>query len=69
MASKAPKAVLQGGPEGINERIVEVDPGGGDLKVPYRGGYEHFRPTPRQWDTADGRLPVYEWWERTELPG
>ncbi|MFF2812711.1 DUF5988 family protein [Streptomyces sp. RGM 3693] len=69
MASKAPKAVLQGGPEGITERIVEVDPGGGDLKVPYRGGYEHFRPTPREWDTAGGRLPVYEWWERTELPG
>ncbi|WP_043265726.1 DUF5988 family protein [Streptomyces sp. CT34] len=69
MASKAPKAVLQGGPEGIRERIVEVDPGGGDLKVPYRGGYEHFRSTQREWDTAEGRLPVYEWWERTELPG
>ncbi|MER7984071.1 DUF5988 family protein [Streptomyces noursei] len=69
MASKAPKAVLQGGPEGITERIVDVDPSGGDLKVPYRGGFEHFRPTPREWDTASGRLPVYEWWERTELPG
>ncbi|KUL36520.1 hypothetical protein ADL22_24000 [Streptomyces sp. NRRL F-4489] len=69
MASKAPKAVLQGGPEGITERIVEVTPDGGDLKIPFRGGYEHFRPTAREWDTADGRLPVYEWWERTELPG
>ncbi|MFH8568889.1 DUF5988 family protein [Streptomyces sp. NPDC017993] len=69
MAGNAPKAVLQGGPEGLPERIVPVDPPGAELKIPYRGGYEHFRATKREWDTAEGRLPVYEWWERTELPG
>lgn len=39
------------------------------MKIALRNGYEHFRATPRQADTPEGRLPVYEWWERTELPG
>ncbi|MGW1375357.1 DUF5988 family protein [Streptomyces sp. NPDC002446] len=69
MAETAAKAVLEGGPEELPERIMPVDPSGADLKIPFRGGYEHFRATSRQQDTPEGALPVYEWWERTELPG
>ncbi|KAB1143705.1 hypothetical protein F7R91_24530 [Streptomyces luteolifulvus] len=63
------KVVLEGGPEALSERIVPVPPPGNDVKIAFLGGYEHFRATPRQADTPEGRLPVYEWWERTELPG
>ncbi|MEU5541112.1 DUF5988 family protein [Streptomyces sioyaensis] len=69
MADTAAKAVLQGGPEELPARIVPIDPPGPDLKIPFRNGYEHFRATGRQQDTTEGALPVYEWWERTELPG
>ncbi|MGW0698027.1 DUF5988 family protein [Streptomyces sp. NPDC002867] len=68
----ASKAVLEGGPADLPERIVSLsDPAvpGTDLKIPFRGGYEHFKATSRQQETAEGALPVYEWWERTELPG
>ncbi|MFF4835002.1 DUF5988 family protein [Streptomyces sp. NPDC001315] len=65
----ATKAVLEGGPGDLPERIVSVPAPGSDIKVPFRGGYEHFRATTRQQETSAGRLPVYEWWERTELPG
>ncbi|MFP3987146.1 DUF5988 family protein [Streptomyces sp. E11-3] len=67
--TNATKAVLDGGPADLPERIVSLTTPGADLKIPFRGGYEHFKPTTRQQDTADGPLPVYEWWERTELPG
>lgn len=67
--TNAPKAFLEGGPDDLPERIVDVTPPGIELKIPFRGGYEHFRATARHADTAAGRLPVYEWWERTELPG
>jgi hypothetical protein len=63
------KAVLEGGPDDLTERIVPVTPPGTELKIPFRNGYEHFRTTTRYTETPDGRLPVYEWWERTELPG
>jgi hypothetical protein len=39
------------------------------VKVELRNGYEHFRPTSRRADTPEGSLPVYEWWERTEMAG
>ncbi|MER5756183.1 DUF5988 family protein [Streptomyces sp. NPDC002088] len=65
----ATKAVLEGGPSDLPERIVSVSALGPDIKIPFRGGYEHFRVTARQQETSAGRLPVYEWWERTELPG
>jgi hypothetical protein len=39
------------------------------VKIEWRAGYEHFRATPRHADTPEGRLPVYEWWERTEFAG
>ncbi|TXS49864.1 DUF5988 family protein [Streptomyces sp. t39] len=65
----APKAVLEGGPDDLPERIVSAPEPGADLKIPLRGGYEHFRATTREQQTDQGALPVYEWWERTELPG
>ncbi|MFE2935521.1 DUF5988 family protein [Streptomyces sp. NPDC059278] len=73
----APKAVLEGGPDDLPDRIVPLTtpapdsgPGPGpDIKIPFRGGYEHFRATARHRETAEGQLPVYEWWERTEVPG
>lgn len=67
--TNASKAVLEGGPVDLPERIVAVTAPGADLKIPFRGGYEHFRVTARSQETGEGTLPVYEWWERTELPG
>ncbi|MFI5523098.1 DUF5988 family protein [Streptomyces platensis] len=69
MADTPAKAVLEGGPEELPERIVPIDPPGMELKIPFRNGYEHFRATSRRQNTSEGALPVYEWWERTELPG
>ncbi|MFC7261976.1 DUF5988 family protein [Streptomyces lutosisoli] len=63
------KAFLEGGPDDLPARIVPIPPPGTDVKIEWRGGYEHFRATPRHADTHEGRLRVYEWWERTELPG
>jgi hypothetical protein len=63
------KALLEGGPEELAGRIVPVQEPGGDLKIPFGNGYEHYRPTSRHADTSEGSLPVYEWWERTEMPG
>ncbi|MFE6667582.1 DUF5988 family protein [Streptomyces sp. NPDC057697] len=65
----ASRAVLEGGPDDLPDRIVPLDAPGSDIKVPFRGGYEHFRATARHQETAEGKLPVYEWWERTEVPG
>lgn len=67
--SNTAKAVLEGGPDELAERIVPIASPGTDVKVPFRNGYEHFKATSRQEDTPEGRLPVYEWWERTEMPG
>ncbi|MER5210680.1 DUF5988 family protein [Streptomyces sp. NPDC002838] len=66
MSDKA-RALLEGGPEDLPERIVPSPPPGADVKIKLRGGYEHFRATERDADTPQGRLPVYEWWERTEI--
>ncbi|MFB7915686.1 DUF5988 family protein [Streptomyces sp. NPDC056061] len=63
------KAYLVGGPDDLPERIVPIGAPGGDLKISFRGGYEHFRVTTRRQETSEGPLPVYEWWERTEFPG
>ncbi|MFQ6144104.1 DUF5988 family protein [Streptomyces sp. SID10815] len=63
------KALLEGGPQDLPGRIVARPAPGDDAKIELRGGYEHFRPTGRETDTPEGRLPVYEWWERTEMPG
>ncbi|MGW7466620.1 DUF5988 family protein [Streptomyces xantholiticus] len=63
------RAVLEGGPADLPERVVSVTGPGADVKIQFRGGYEHFRATTRHQATAEGTLPVYEWWERTELPG
>ncbi|MEU6480555.1 DUF5988 family protein [Streptomyces sp. NPDC047017] len=63
------RACLEGGPRDLPERIVARPAPGEDVKVELRGGYEHFRATSRHTETDEGRLPVYEWWERTEMPG
>ncbi|WP_374777308.1 DUF5988 family protein [Streptomyces sp. NBC_01310] len=63
----ANKAVLEGGPDDLSERIVPVSDPGQDLKIPHRGGYEHFKNTSRHQDSPEGQLAVYEWWERTEV--
>ncbi|GAA3818250.1 hypothetical protein GCM10022403_059580 [Streptomyces coacervatus] len=62
------KALLEGGPRDLPQRIVPVPSPGSDVKIEIRNGYEHFRATSRQADTPEGSLPVYEWWERTEMP-
>ncbi|MFJ4619419.1 DUF5988 family protein [Streptomyces sp. NPDC088812] len=67
--SDEPQALLEGGPADLPDRIVPITTPGEDVKIELRNGYEHFRPTDRQADTPQGRLPVYEWWERTEMPG
>ncbi|MEV0117909.1 DUF5988 family protein [Streptomyces sp. NPDC050844] len=67
--TNTPKAVLEGGPSDLPERIVDITPPGIELKIQFRGGYEHFRVTARHQDTPEGSLPVYEWWERTEMAG
>ncbi|MGV9451454.1 DUF5988 family protein [Streptomyces sp. NPDC003635] len=61
------KVVLDGGPDDLPERVVPVPEPGPDVKIKLRGGYEHFRPTSRSEETSSGKLPVYEWWERTEI--
>ncbi len=63
------RVFLSNGPDELTERIVTVDPEEAELKVPFRNGYEHFKAGSRHQDTSEGSLPVYEWWERTELPG
>ena len=60
------KAVLEGGPKDLPARIVPITPPGIELRVPYHGGYEHFKVTQREQDTPEGRLPVYEWSEHTK---
>ncbi|BBC32723.1 uncharacterized protein SGFS_040170 [Streptomyces graminofaciens] len=67
--SDANKALLEGGPSDLPDRIVPITTAGADLKIELRNGYEHFRATSRHSDTPEGRLPVYEWWERTEMAG
>jgi hypothetical protein len=63
------KAILEGGPEELDGRIVEVAAAGEDVKISFRNGHEHFRATSRRAETPEGTFPVYEWWERTEMPG
>ncbi|MBF6195179.1 DUF5988 family protein [Nocardia implantans] len=65
--SKGAKAVLEGGPQDLPARIVPITPPGVELKVPFRGGYEHFKVTQREQDTPEGRLRVYEWCDRTRI--
>lgn len=64
--NSAAKAVLVGGPDELPRRVVDIaDPT--EIKIPFRGGYEHFRPDGRHQETELGRLPVYVWFERTEI--
>lgn len=65
--SDTAQVFLEGGPDDLPDRIVPTPLPGPDVKILLRGGYEHFRPTARQADTPEGKLPVYVWWERTEI--
>lgn len=60
-------AVLEGGPKDLPNRIVPVESPDSDVRIPFRGGYEHFTPTPRHKDTPNGDLPVYEWSYHTSI--
>ncbi|MFD0686435.1 DUF5988 family protein [Actinomadura fibrosa] len=62
------KAFLEGGPADLPDRIVGITPPGVELRLPFRGGYEHFRATARHRDTPQGRLPVYRWSRRSATP-
>nr|WP_184080657.1 DUF5988 family protein [Nocardiopsis mwathae] len=62
------KAVLEGGPDDLPERIVPITPPGVELRIPFRGGYEHFKVTARRQDTPEGTFPVYEYTGRTDTP-
>ncbi|QLY31174.1 DUF5988 family protein [Nocardia huaxiensis] len=59
--SSSPKALLEGGPDGLPTRIVPITPPGIELRVAHNGGYERFKVTPRWQETPEGSLPVYEW--------
>ncbi|TDD82978.1 hypothetical protein E1293_15675 [Actinomadura darangshiensis] len=63
------KAFLEGGPADLPRRIVGITPPGVELRLPFRGGYEHFKATSRHQDTPEGRLPVFRWSGRTATPG
>ncbi|NBM16698.1 DUF5988 family protein [Streptomyces sp. GC420] len=58
---------LEGGPEDLRDQIVPIVPPGDEIKMPYRGGYEHYKVTTRHEDTEKGRVTVFSWWERTEI--
>ncbi len=65
--TRSAKAFLEGGPDDLPARVVPITPPGVELKIPHRGGYEHFKVTPRHQETEEGLLTVYEWFERTEI--
>ncbi|MEV5435922.1 DUF5988 family protein [Streptomyces sp. NPDC052682] len=61
------KALLNGGPADLSGKVVPITPPGQELKIPHRGGYEHYRVTTRHEETEEGEVTVYRWWERTEV--
>lgn len=65
--STVDRAVLVGGPSGLSDRIVPATPPGTDIKIEFRGGYEHFEATPHLQETVDGPLRVYKWTYRTAI--
>lgn len=61
------KALLEGGPDDLAGKVVPITPPGQELKIPHRGGYEHYKVTTRHEQTKEGEATVYRWWERTEI--
>jgi len=61
------KALLQGGPDDLAGTLVPVVPPGQELKIPHRGGYEHYKVTSHHKPSQEGPVTVYQWWERTEV--
>lgn len=65
--SDAARAVLEGGPADLSDRVVLIAPPGTEIKVQFQGGYEHFEATPRLQETPEGPLRVYAWAYRTAI--
>ncbi|MFF3909561.1 DUF5988 family protein [Streptomyces sp. NPDC001848] len=61
------KALLEGGPEELAGKVVPVVPPGQEIKIPHRGGYEHYKVTTRHEHVEEQNVTVYRWWERTEV--
>lgn len=64
-------AILEGGPTDLPEdlrtrRVVRTDR---KVKIPHRGGYEHFELVPRHdGEDADDHAPaVFRWTMRTKI--
>ncbi|MFJ3825734.1 DUF5988 family protein [Streptomyces nodosus] len=60
------KALLEDGPEELAGTVVPIVPPGQELKIPHRGGYEHYKVTTRHEEIEQEKVTVYRWWERTE---
>ncbi|AJE41380.1 MULTISPECIES: DUF5988 family protein [Streptomyces] len=60
------KALLEDGPEELAGTVVPIVPPGQELKIPHRGGYEHYKVTTRHEEVEQEKVTVYRWWERTE---
>jgi hypothetical protein len=62
-------AVLTGGPLDIptEQRECSVDPEDGKIKLPHRGGYEHFERTEERAGEASGDRLVFRWVGRTRV--
>jgi hypothetical protein len=60
------KAVLVGGPADLPAAVRQVQVDGSEqvIKVPYRGGYEHFV---RDESTPDSAPVAYHWRGRTRI--
>jgi hypothetical protein len=63
-------AILEGGPADIlvSERLRTVDAEESKIKLPHRGGYEHFDRTSERLIGSDGTpRNVYRWVMRTQV--
>jgi hypothetical protein len=63
------QAILEGGPEHIPvaSRVQEVSPLDEKIKLPHRGGYEHFERVGWLEEHATAQRLIYRWTMRTEV--
>lgn len=63
------RAVLEGGPASIPEawRTQTVGPHDEKIKIPHRGGYEHFVRSGELRDSSPPKGIVFRWAIRTEI--
>lgn len=68
-ASNVIQAILEGGPESIPEtsRLQTVSPLDEKIKLPHRGGYEHFERVGWRDQHPSGLRLNYRWVMRTEI--